>query len=69
MKKKIYKTFFILMLSLSLSAGPIAQNEIAKMFEGLSGTSNTQVQVIVEEKESEEIKKKKKFSDYFRDIP
>lgn len=57
------------MLSLSLSAGPIAQNEIAKMFEGLSGTSNTQVQVIVEEKESEEIKKKKKFSDYFRDIP
>lgn len=58
------------MISLSLGAGPMAQNEIAKMLEALSGTSNTQVQELDEEKESEEIKKrKKKFSDYFQDIP
>lgn len=70
MKKKIYKIFLILMVGLSLSSGPIAQNEIAKMLEALSRTSNTQVQELDEEKESEEIKKrKKKISNYFRDIP
>lgn len=70
MKKKIYKIFLILMVGLSLSSGPIAQNEIAKMLEALSRTSNTQVQELDEEKEPEEIKKrKKKISNYFRDIP
>lgn len=70
MKKKIYEIFLILMVGLSLSSAPAAQNEIAKMLEALSGTSNTQVQEIDEEKESEEIKKrKKKFSNYFRDMP
>lgn len=49
MKKRIYKVFLILMVSLSLSAGPIAQNEIAKMLEALSGQSNVQVQVLDEE--------------------
>ena len=54
----------------SLSSSPIAQNEIAKMLEVLSGTRDAQVQELDEEKESEEIKKrKKKFSDYFQDIP
>lgn len=38
-----------------MSSGPIAQNEIAKMLEALSRTSNTQVQELDEEKESEEI--------------
>lgn len=57
------------MVGLSLSAGPIAQNEIAKMLEALSGQTNVQVQVLDEEKESEEIKKrKKKFLKYFSDI-
>lgn len=69
MKKRIYKVFLILMVGLSLSAGPIAQNEIAKMLEALSGQSNVQVQGFDEEKESEEIKKrKKKFLKYFPDI-
>ncbi|MDD3339911.1 MAG: hypothetical protein PHS82_13770 [Lachnospiraceae bacterium] len=57
MKKKIYKLFLILMVSLSLGSGPIAQNEIAKMLEALSGKTNVQVQGLDEEKESEEIKK------------
>lgn len=69
MKKRIYKVFLVLMVGLSLSAGPIAQNEIAKMLEALSGQTNVQVQVLDEEKESEEIKKrKKKFLKYFSDI-
>lgn len=58
MKKKIYKLFIALMVSLSLGSGPVAQNEIAKMLEALSGTSEEQVQELdEEEKESEEIKK------------
>lgn len=69
MKKRIYKVFLVLMVGLSLSAGPIAQNEIAKMLEALSGQTNVQVQVLDEEKESEEIKKrKKKLLKYFPDI-
>lgn len=68
MKKRIYKLFLVLMVGLSLSAGPIAQNEIAKMLEALSGQTNVQVQVLDEEKESEEIKKWKKFLKYFPDI-
>lgn len=45
------------MVGLSLSSSPIAQNEIAKMLEALSGTRDAQVQELDEEKESEEIKK------------
>lgn len=59
MNKKIYKLFLILMVGLSLSSGPMAQNEIAKMLESLSRTSITQVQELDEEKESEEIKKRR----------
>lgn len=55
------------MVSLSLGSGPIAQNEIVKMLEALSGADNEQVQELDEE-ESEEIKKKNKFPDYFQDI-
>lgn len=44
------------MVSLSLYSGPIAQNEIRKMLEALSGTSDAQVQELDEEdKDSEEI--------------
>lgn len=44
------------MVSLSLTSGPIAQNEIAKMLEALSGTSDAQVRELDEVgKESEEI--------------
>lgn len=68
MKEKIYKLFLILMVSLSLGSGPIAQNEIVKMLKALSGTGDTQVQELDEEKESEEIKKKKKETlKYFQD--
>lgn len=53
------------MVSLSLGAGPIAQNEIVKMLEALSGTGEMQIQELdEEEKESEEIKRKK-FLNYF----
>ncbi len=58
MKEKIYKLFLIFMVSLSLGSAPIAQNEIAKMLETLSGASVTQVQEIDdEEKEAGETKK------------
>lgn len=55
MKNKIYKLFLILMVSLSLTSGPVAQNEIRKVLEILSGTGDAQVQELDEE-ESEEIK-------------
>lgn len=61
MKEKIYKLFMTLMVCLSLGSGPIAQNEVVKMLDALSGTAEAQVQELDEEKESEEIKKKKKF--------
>jgi len=67
MKEKIYKLFLSLMVSLSLGSGPIAQNEIVKMLEALSGAGNEWVQELDEE-ESEEIKKKNKVPDYFQDI-
>lgn len=41
------------MVSLSLGSSPIAQNEILKMLEGLSGKAKVQVQELDEE-ESEE---------------
>lgn len=57
------------MVSLSLGSGPIAQNEIVKMLEALSGADNEQVQELDEEElESEEIKKKKKYPNHFEDI-
>ena len=60
MKKKIYKLFIILIVYLSLGSSPIAQNEIAKMLEALSGTSDAQVRELDEVgKESEEIKRRK----------
>lgn len=58
MKEKIYKLFLTLMVCLSLGSGPIAQNEIVKILEALSGAGNEQVQELDEE-ESEEIKKNK----------
>lgn len=67
MKEKIYKLFLTLIVSLSLGSSPIAQNEIVKMLKALSGADNEQVQELDEE-ESEEIKKKNKFLDYFQDI-
>ena len=62
MKKKIYKFFITLMVILSLGSGPIAMNEIAKMLEALSGTGDAQVQ----EKESEEIKKRRDSQIYIK---
>lgn len=67
MKEKIYKLFLALMVSLSLSSSPIAQNEILKMLEALSGTANVQVHELDEENESEEIRKKKKLLNYYQD--
>jgi len=68
MKKKIYKLFLTLMVSLSLGSGPIAQNEIVKMLEAFTGTGNEQVQELDEEEKEEEIRKKKKLPNYFFDI-
>ena len=56
MKEKLYKLFLALIVSLSLGSNPIAQNEILKMLEALSGATETQVQELDEE-ETEEIKK------------
>lgn len=64
MKKKLYKLFLALIVSLSLGSNPIAQNEIRKMLEALSGAAETQVQELDEE-ESEEIKKEKEFLNHF----
>ena len=48
MKAKIYKLFLTLMVCLSLGSGPIAQNEIAKILEALSGTGDAQVRELDE---------------------
>lgn len=67
MKEKIYRLFLILMVSMSLGSGSLAQNEIVKMLEALSGTGKAQVhQLVEEEKETEEIRKKKKFPFTFK---
>ena len=67
MKKKIYKFFITLMVILSLGSGPIAMNEIAMMLEALSGTGDAQVQELdEEEKESEEIKKRRDSQIYIK---
>lgn len=72
MKERIYKLFLILTVSLSLGSGSLAQNEIRKLLEALSGTGDTQiVQELDEEekqKEIEKIRKKRHFSNYFQDI-
>lgn len=54
MKERIYKLFLTIMVCLSLGSGPIAQNEIVKMLEALSGTKDAKVQELDEEEESEE---------------
>lgn len=58
MKEKIYKLFLALMVSLSLTSGPVAQNEIRKMLEALSGAAEAQVQRLEEEDEEKESKTK-----------
>ena len=63
MKKRLYKLFLALILSLSLGSNPIAQNEIRKMLEALSGAAETQVQEL--EEEPEKIEKEKEFLNYF----
>ena len=68
MKEKLYKLFLALLVGLSLGSSPIAQNEILKMLETLSGTIETQVQELDDkENESEEIKKKKELLNYLPD--
>ena len=60
MKEKLYKLFLILMVSLSLGSGSLAQNEIRKLLEALSGTGDAQVvqELDEEDNESEELRKK-----------
>lgn len=58
-EKKLYKLFLALIVSLSLGSNPIAQNEIRKMLEALSGAAETQVQEL--EEEPEKSRKKKSF--------
>ena len=55
MKEKIYKLFLILMVSLSLCSGSIAQNEVRKMLEAFTETGSIQVQELDDEDEPEEI--------------
>lgn len=59
MKEKIYKLFLALMVSLSMVSGPIAQNEIRKMLESLSGTQEGQVSETDEETGTDVIKRLK----------
>ena len=57
MKKRIYKSFLILMVSLTLWSGPITQNEIRRLLEELIKTSATQEQELDEEEiDSENLK-------------
>ncbi len=66
MKEKIYKLFLALMVSLSLGSSPIAQNEILKMLEALSGVENVQVyELDEEENESKATRKKKELQNHF----
>ena len=68
MKEKIYKLFLALMVSLSLGSSPIAQNEILKMLEALSGVQNVQVYELDEEdNESKATRKKKELQNHFSD--
>ena len=70
MKEKMYKLFLALIVSLSLSSGSLAQNEILEMLKALSGTGGAQVQELDEkekEKETEEIKKR--ILPNYNDIP
>ena len=60
MKEKIYKLFLDLMVSLSLGSSPIAQNEILKMLEALSGVQNVQVYELDEEENESKATRKKK---------
>lgn len=55
MKKRIYRLFLALMVSLSLGSSPLAQNEIRKMLESLSGAAQVQVQEVQEPDEEEKI--------------
>ena len=64
-KKKIYKLFLTLMVSLSLGSGPIAQNEILKLLEALTGTGDIK---IVQELDEDESEKLKKFLNYDQEI-
>ncbi|GFI43807.1 hypothetical protein IMSAGC018_01483 [Lachnospiraceae bacterium] len=52
MKEKIYKLILTLMVGVSLSSGPIAQNELRKLLETFSVTGQVQE---FDEKESEEM--------------
>lgn len=56
MKEKLYKLFLALLVSLSLGSSPIAQNEIFKMLEALSGIANVQVEELDEEENETEEK-------------
>ena len=60
MKEKIYKLFLILMVSLSLGSGSLAQYKIRELLEALSGTGDAQVvqELDEEDNESEAIRKK-----------
>lgn len=57
---RIISIFLILMVSLSLTSGPAAQNEIRKVLETLSGKGSVQVQELDEE-EPEETEKRRKY--------
>lgn len=52
MKEKIYKLILTLMVGVSLSSGPISQNELRKLLETFSVTGQVQE---FDEKESEEM--------------
>lgn len=52
MKEKIYKLILTLMVGVSLSSGPIAQNELRRLLETFSVTGQVQE---FDEKESEEM--------------
>ena len=55
LKKKIYKLFLILLVSLSLCSGPLIQNEIRKMLDAVSGTGDVQVEELDEEPDDDEV--------------
>lgn len=49
MKKKLYKLFITLLVCLSLGSSPLAQNEVTKLLESLSGVTEAKIKELDEE--------------------
>jgi len=51
MKEKLLKLFIIILVCMSLSSGPLAQKEISKMLECVSGVRDAKIEELDEVEE------------------